>query len=51
MERLEAHRSFFAKLITRDDFKSVQSLQRGTPPDETSWCAGNGWWLSTAPAA
>ncbi len=35
----------------RDDLKNVQSLRRGTPPDETSWCAGNGWWLSTAPAA
>jgi protein-L-isoaspartate(D-aspartate) O-methyltransferase len=31
----------------RDDLKTVQSLQRGTPPDETCWCAGNGWWLST----
>ena len=35
----------------RDDLKNVQSLRRGTPPDETSWCAGNGWWLSTAPLA
>ena len=32
----------------RDDLRNVQSLQRGTPPDETSWCAGSGWWLSTA---
>ena len=32
----------------RDDLKNVQSLHRGTPPDETSWCVGNGWWLSTA---
>jgi protein-L-isoaspartate(D-aspartate) O-methyltransferase len=35
----------------RDDLKDVRSLQRGTPPDETSWCSGNGWWLSTAPLA
>jgi protein-L-isoaspartate(D-aspartate) O-methyltransferase len=31
----------------RDDV--VRSLQRGTPPDETCWCAGHGWWLSTSP--
>lgn len=29
----------------------VQSLQRGTAPDASAWCAGNGWWLSTAPRA
>jgi protein-L-isoaspartate(D-aspartate) O-methyltransferase len=27
----------------------VRSLHRGTPPDESCWCAGRGWWLSTAP--
>ena len=26
----------------------VCSLRRGTLPDETCWCSGNGWWLSTA---
>lgn len=31
----------------RDDLRNVQSLHRGTPPDETSWCAENGWWLSS----
>ena len=102
MEHLEAHRTFFARLITasvgipggggrlaeafaatprerfvgpgpwrvftagarddetaqrlteafkRDDLRNVQSLRRGTPPDETCWCAGSGWWLSTALAA
>ena len=34
----------------RDDFQKVQSLHRGTPPDETCWCAGNGWWLAKAAA-
>jgi protein-L-isoaspartate(D-aspartate) O-methyltransferase len=28
---------------------AVRSLHRGTPPDETCWCSGRGWWLSTAP--
>jgi len=28
----------------------VRSLRRGDAPDATAWCAGRGWWLSTAPA-
>jgi protein-L-isoaspartate(D-aspartate) O-methyltransferase len=31
----------------RGDMRKVKSLRRGTAPDETCWCAGNGWWLST----
>jgi protein-L-isoaspartate(D-aspartate) O-methyltransferase len=34
-----------------DTLRRVQSLQRHTPPDESCWCAGRGWWLSTRPAA
>jgi protein-L-isoaspartate(D-aspartate) O-methyltransferase len=30
---------------TPDD---VRSLRRGNEPDETAWCVGEGWWLSTA---
>jgi len=30
---------------TPDD---VRSLRRGSEPDETAWCVGEGWWLSTA---
>jgi protein-L-isoaspartate(D-aspartate) O-methyltransferase len=37
--------------FARGDSGSVQSLQRKTTPDETCWCAGNGWWLSTAEAS
>lgn len=29
----------------------VRSLRRKTMPDETCWCSGNGWWLSTAESA
>ena len=29
----------------------VRSLHRGTPPDESCWCSGRGWWLSTSPLA
>jgi protein-L-isoaspartate(D-aspartate) O-methyltransferase len=32
------------------DLRNVRSLHRHTPPDITCWCAGEGWWLSTAPA-
>lgn len=31
-------------------WESVQALRRGDAPDETCWFAGEGWWLSTAPA-
>jgi protein-L-isoaspartate(D-aspartate) O-methyltransferase len=27
---------------------TVRSLHRNTSPDETCWCAGQGWWLSPA---
>jgi protein-L-isoaspartate(D-aspartate) O-methyltransferase len=31
-----------------DYFRNVQSLRRKTSPDETCWCSGEDWWLSTA---
>ena len=31
----------------RGNWREVKSLQRGSEPNETSWCAGTGWWLST----
>lgn len=30
---------------------SVRSLRRNGKPDDTAWCAGEGWWLSTAEPA
>jgi len=30
----------------RGDFRNVRSLRRNSQPDETCWCAGDGWWLS-----
>jgi protein-L-isoaspartate(D-aspartate) O-methyltransferase len=30
--------------------RELRSLRRGTPPDETAWCIGEGWWLSKAHA-
>ncbi|MBZ5509084.1 MAG: protein-L-isoaspartate(D-aspartate) O-methyltransferase [Acidobacteriia bacterium] len=37
-----------AEAFKRGDMHNVRSLRRNTPPDDTCWCAGNGWWLSTA---
>lgn len=34
--------------LERQSLKEVRSLRRGTSPDETAWCIGGGWWLSTA---
>jgi protein-L-isoaspartate(D-aspartate) O-methyltransferase len=31
----------------RGDSMNVRSLQRNSEPDETCWCSGVGWWLST----
>jgi len=28
-------------------WKDVRQFHRGTPPDDTCWYAGTGWWLST----
>jgi protein-L-isoaspartate(D-aspartate) O-methyltransferase len=36
-----------AEAFKRGDARNVRSLRRGGVPDETSWCAGAGWWLST----
>lgn len=40
-----------ATALSRGSISEVRSLRRGTPPDETAWCIGTGWWLSTAPPA
>ena len=38
--------------LERGDFTAIQSLRRAPEkPDHTSWLAGDGWWLSTAPAS
>jgi len=40
-----------SEAFKRGDMKNVQSLRRNSPPDESCWCSGNGWWLSTVKAA
>jgi protein-L-isoaspartate(D-aspartate) O-methyltransferase len=37
--------------LARADYTAVKSLRRPPDePDDTCWLAGDGWWLSTAPA-
>jgi protein-L-isoaspartate(D-aspartate) O-methyltransferase len=43
----EQSRLLAAALDTRTSDK-VRSLRRDNDPDNTAWCLGNGWWLSTA---
>jgi len=31
----------------RGDSNNVRTLRRNSKPDDSCWCAGNGWWLST----
>jgi protein-L-isoaspartate(D-aspartate) O-methyltransferase len=37
--------------FARSDSRNVRSLRRNSQADETCWCAGKRWWLSTAAAA
>jgi protein-L-isoaspartate(D-aspartate) O-methyltransferase len=37
------------KALERQSLKDVCSLRRGTTPDDSAWCVGDGWWLSTTP--
>jgi protein-L-isoaspartate(D-aspartate) O-methyltransferase len=32
----------------RGELQRVRSLRRNSQPDDTCWCAGDGWWLSNA---
>jgi len=40
-----------AKAFALGTWRQVKSLQRNIPPDDSSWYAGDGWWLSTRPNA
>jgi protein-L-isoaspartate(D-aspartate) O-methyltransferase len=37
-----------AEAFKRGDSGKVRSLRLKASPDETCWCSGNGWWLSTS---
>jgi protein-L-isoaspartate(D-aspartate) O-methyltransferase len=36
-----------AEAFKGGDLVNVRSLHRRTPPDESCWCSGDTWWLST----
>jgi hypothetical protein len=46
--RDEETASRLSEAFKRGDSRNVRSLRRNTPPDETCWCSGNGWWLFTS---
>jgi len=46
--RDEATAKKLAEAFKRGDSSNVRSLRRMTVSDETCWCSGNGWWLSTS---
>jgi protein-L-isoaspartate(D-aspartate) O-methyltransferase len=37
------------RAFARGDGGKVRSLRRDMPPDDSAWCVGAGWWLSTDP--
>jgi protein-L-isoaspartate(D-aspartate) O-methyltransferase len=46
--RDEATSRSLALALERQSLKAVRSLRRGTPPDDSAWCVGADWWLSSA---
>jgi protein-L-isoaspartate(D-aspartate) O-methyltransferase len=37
--------------LERQSLKAVRSFHRDAAPDETAWCIGRGWWLSSSEPA
>jgi protein-L-isoaspartate(D-aspartate) O-methyltransferase len=51
-ERDPAAEERLSAALARGDFTAIRSLRRAPDePDHTCWLAGEGWWLSTAPAS
>jgi protein-L-isoaspartate(D-aspartate) O-methyltransferase len=46
--RDEATAAKLAESFKRGDARNVRSLRRNSRPNQSSWCAGDNWWLSTA---
>jgi protein-L-isoaspartate(D-aspartate) O-methyltransferase len=49
--RDEAASKSIASALERQSLKSVRSLRRDDSADQTAWCVGSGWWLSTVDVA
>lgn len=46
--RDEAAAGSLGRALRTRPIGAIRSLRRGSPPDDTAWCVGRGWWLSTA---
>jgi protein-L-isoaspartate(D-aspartate) O-methyltransferase len=46
--RDEASAASLSAALASQPLSAVRSLRRGSAPDASVWCAGDGWWLSTA---
>jgi protein-L-isoaspartate(D-aspartate) O-methyltransferase len=46
--RDDAASEAIAAALETQSIRAVKSLHRDTKPDNTAWCVGSGWWLSTA---
>jgi len=49
--RDDASSKSIAAALEKQSLKSIRSLRRGDSADETAWCVGSGWWLSTGEVA
>ena len=49
--RDESTSKSIALALERQSLKSVRSLRRDDSADQTAWCVGSGWWLSTVEVA
>ena len=49
--RDEAASKSLAMALERQPVTSVRSLRRDSQPDDSAWCVGNGWWISTEPTS
>jgi protein-L-isoaspartate(D-aspartate) O-methyltransferase len=47
--RDDATAAKLSEAFKRGNTREVRSLHRHTLPNATAWCAGENWWLSTAP--
>ena len=45
-ENEESESQALAQALQTRTPDAIRSLRRRSPPDETAWCVGDGWWLS-----
>jgi protein-L-isoaspartate(D-aspartate) O-methyltransferase len=45
--RNDATSASLTSALERQSLKEVRSLHRNSQPDQSAWCVGDGWWLSS----